>query len=169
MPAMGGRIEIFLLIFVLHFSSATFKCIAQKKIAVTVQLQDSTSRAEFDDLRKQLIPAEVKDTIQLHHEMENIKLKLVSDGYLTSSIDSFRCDSSSCKIYLFLGRRYQWAMLSKGNVDEVFLDGTGFRQKLFLKKPFRYNQVRKLQNRILVNCEDNGYPFASIRLDSIQI
>lgn len=114
-------------------------------------------------------PKSFSDTIACNREIQRVLLKLNSEGYLAAGFDDIKYDSSTCQAYLYLGSQFKWASLLKGNVEEGFLSGTGFRQKLYTEKIFQFEEVNKLQEKILVNCQNNGYPFASVRLDSIEI
>jgi hypothetical protein len=153
----------------LFFQLSAFAQPGQNK-TINIILSDTIHQNDFDKIKKQLTNQKnLVDTFSCKHELQNILLKLNDNGYLTASFDSAWFDSLSCNAELFLGEQYEWLSLSKGNVDESFLGGSGFREKLYRQKTFRYDQVRKLQEKILTNCQDNGYPFASIKLDSIQL
>ena len=102
-------------------------------------------------------------------EIQNVLFYLYDNAYLTASVDSSVTDSVKKIAYIKPGAQYKWANLRKGNADEGILSETGYREKLFNGKQFQYKEVRKLQEKILSYCENNGYPFASIRLDSIVI
>jgi outer membrane protein assembly factor BamA len=142
----------------------------QKKFSLRLALVDTIHTVEYSDIKKQLLSStSFKDTLSLKRELQKMILKLQSSGYLASSVDSMHIDSSDYTAFFFLGEKYKWAQLEKGNVDDAFLSGTGYRQKIFRKKSFRFDQISKVQNNIIVNCENHGYPFASIKLDSISI
>jgi hypothetical protein len=110
-----------------------------------------------------------KDSAELLQAIDQQLTDLRADGYLSASIDSVRSDSMLTTACLFAGQRYMWAHIRQGNVAEDYLAGTGFRKKLFDEKPFSYEQVAKLEKKIISNCENNGYPFAKIKLDSIDL
>lgn len=95
--------------------------------------------------------------------------KLISDGYISASLDYWSCDSMNCVASLYIGSRYKWAKLSKGNIDEYALSQVGFRDKIYNKKPLNKKQLGQLFEKLIVYYENNGYPFASIQLDSIEI
>jgi outer membrane protein assembly factor BamA len=155
-------------IAILFISFSSFS--QTKTFPLNIQLVDTLHKDDFNKIKKQLTSEKLfRDSFVLKKELQQIILKLNNSGYLTASFDEIGFDSTSFTAKLFLGNRYQWASLAKGNVDEGFISGTGFRLKLYQGKAFRYEQVRKLQENILVNCENNGYPFASIKLDSITV
>lgn len=157
-------------LLILFLATVSLSVSAQKKYELDIVLADTSHLSDYDGIKKQISSSSsFRDTLSVSKELQKIILKLQSSGYLAASIDSVRFDSTSCHAYLFLGEKYMWAVVGRGNVDEDFLGGTGFRAKLFEKKPVRFDQLVKIENNILTNCENHGYPFASVRLDSVMI
>ncbi len=109
------------------------------------------------------------DTLQIRRQLELLIYQYRGEGYLAASLDSLIRDSLNTTAYIYTGQKYIWATIKQGNVPIELLDGTGFRKKLFFEKPFRYDQVAAINSKILRNCENRGYPFASVSLDSITI
>ncbi|MCB0518031.1 MAG: BamA/TamA family outer membrane protein [Lewinellaceae bacterium] len=107
------------------------------------------------------------DSLSLAKEIENVLFQLHGQSYLEASFDSLHFQDSLATAWLHLGRRYQWGSLRNGNVEEGFLNQSGFKEKLYRHKNFDYLQLRKLQDKLLQQAENNGYPFAAVRLDSI--
>ncbi len=103
-------------------------------------------------------------------ELQNLLFICFDNAYLTAAYDSIvNVDSLTQKAYLTFGAQYKWAYLKKGNVDEGVLSEIGFREKLYSNRPVKYKDVKRVQEKIITYYENNGYPFASIRLDSIVI
>jgi outer membrane protein assembly factor BamA len=94
---------------------------------------------------------------------------LRSKGYVTASLDSIHYDSASARIVLFIGKPYHWALLDVKQVDASILDAVGWREKLFDNKPIDFNQVRQWEEKMLNYLENNGYPFAKVYLDSLEL
>ena len=94
---------------------------------------------------------------------------LQSKGYVSASVDSLKYDSASARIVLFLGELYLWAQLDAKNVEPSILDAIGWREKMFASKPIDFTQVQAWEERILNHLENNGYPFARVYLDSLQL
>ena len=107
------------------------------------------------------------DTIARNIEMKSLLSKLFSSGFLEATFQNFMRDSGNLKASLFIGKQWEWASLRNGNVDAGILNRIGFRERLYDKKPFRPDQVNQLMEAILDYCENNGYPFALVKLDSI--
>ncbi len=102
-------------------------------------------------------------------ELQNVLFTCYDNAYLLASYDSLRNDSSFMKAYLEFGVQYKWAKLSKGNLDEGVLSEIGFREKLYSNKPLYYKNIKKIEEKIISYYENHGYPFASVKLDSITI
>jgi outer membrane translocation and assembly module TamA len=160
------KIHFGFLCFILFFGIDSY---GQKKINLVITISDTTN---FDRnfLEKEFaVTKSFKDTIQLNEFLQTTLIKLNDEGFLSAGIDSVIKDSINYHAFLFAGDKYTWAYLTQGNVDEEYLEGTGFRKKLYSGRPFRYDQVATLNSKILRNCENKGFPFANITLDSIKI
>lgn len=141
--------------------------ICQKHYLILHKIDTTISAAAF---------ARLTDTISRHSDSitasKDLKLrvsKLHGAGYLAASTDSMVRDSLNTHAYIRIGNRYQWAFLSKGNVDEGWLSKTGFRERLYKNRVFNFREVTLLQDKIVEQAENNGYPFASVSLDSLLV
>lgn len=101
-------------------------------------------------------------------EIRSVLIVLWNKGYLAAHTDSIRQDSVSQTAYINPGQLYSWTVLHPGNVDDEILNFAGYRRRNFRGDKFKVKEVARIQERILVWCENNGYPFASVRLDSVQ-
>ena len=90
-------------------------------------------------------------------------------GQLTASIDSLVQDSATTKAWIHTGEVFRSSELRAGNADILILRQSGYRTKFFNDKPFRPRDIKKLTENILRYCENNGYPFATVSLDSVLI
>lgn len=113
-----------------------------------------------------LFQTKFTDTTLIFSELKNVLAQLRSQAYLEASIDTVARQDSVFTAWLHTGRPYQWATLENGNVDEEFLDRSGFRERLYRGKPVNFAQIFKMQERLLQQAENNGFPFATVRLDS---
>ena len=140
-------------------------CRAQHQ--VTLQIKTDTKAREI--LRKYVYQSRFPDSVGAIQESQQLVRKLQQDAYLTASIDTTYLRHDTLYSYLFIGERYRWARLRNGNVGHSLLAQAGFKEKLYTGKPFLPAEWVKLQEAVLSQAENNGYPFASIRLDSLEI
>lgn len=144
----------------------TFTCFSQQSLSI--KSFHSAQQKEVDNLLKQIkITYTFADSLNRKKELNKILIALYGNGYLAASFDSFAVDTTSLIAFLNLGELYKWVNLGKGNVDEGLLSEIGFREKIYRNKPVDLNNLRKIQDRILTYCENSGYPFAEIKLDSV--
>lgn len=111
------------------------------------------------EIELNILQLELKDNLNQFHQK----------GYLMSSIDSITVDSNYYAVYYKLGKTFKWSTLSNQNIDEEILSKIGFRDKLYNNKPFNQKQLGMLYEKVITHYENHGYPFASIKLDSISI
>jgi outer membrane protein assembly factor BamA len=90
-------------------------------------------------------------------------------GYVTSSFDSLRYDTTFASLVLFLGEKFRWASLDAGRVDRLLLDAIGWRDNIFTNQPMDFSQVAGWEEKILDYLENNGHPFARVYLDSLRM
>ncbi len=107
------------------------------------------------------------DSALVFNELKNIIAQLRAQSYLEASIDSTHRQDSTLTVWLHVGQAYEWASLSNGNVPDELLNRSGFRPKLFNGKPLRFSEIQKLQERLLQEAENTGFPFAKVSLDSL--
>lgn len=155
--------NIFFIILLMHIGLAK----GQNNFLLKIVFTDSENtdlKSQKNNFNKSIL---YKDTLQIHQQLESIILQLRGEGYLAASIDSLIRDSLTTTAFIYTGEKYIWATIKQGNVPVELLEGTGFRKKLYYGKPFRYDQITLMQSKILKNCENRGYPFATVSLDSI--
>ncbi len=116
-------------------------------------------------------PASFTDSTALGQYLNEALQELRLAAFLEASIDSlaWQAQDSTYITWLHLGPFYQWLELEPGNVEGPALDASGFRERLYRGRPFRYEQVRRLQERLLDYFGNHGYPFAAVWLDSISV
>lgn len=105
----------------------------------------------------------------LKSEISQVINQLNSKAYLTASLDSILVDSTKYTAYLHLGDQFKWSYLKPVNIDEEVLSKIGFRDKVFNNKPFNQRQLANFLNETINHYENNGFPFASLSFDSVQI
>jgi outer membrane protein assembly factor BamA len=94
---------------------------------------------------------------------------LQTRGYITASLDSVTFDSTTVVAKLFIGEAYKWQILDTKHADPVVLDAIGWNQKSFSGLVTDIGMIQQSQEKILNWYENNGYPFAKVYFDSIQL
>lgn len=94
---------------------------------------------------------------------------LAAKGYATASVDSIRLDSAKAGVQLFLGELYYWGRLAIDGLSTAEQQQAGIQFPKRTKQPFSEPGVEKVRNDLLQYLADHGYPFASVKLDSISL
>ena len=94
---------------------------------------------------------------------------LQAKGFVAASLDSIFFDTTSANIVIYLGQQYKWAHINTVAADQQVLAVSGWNEKLFADKPINFDQLKSLQENMLVYLENNGYPFGKVFLDSINL
>ena len=111
-----------------------------------------------------------RDSLLAVRELNNHIMQLHKLAYLSATVDSIWYGGDSIiEAYVNCGAKYRWAKLSRGNIGDNLIDNTGFRERLYTNVDFSYKDFLKLEEQIITYSENHGYPFASIKLDSIQL
>ncbi len=124
---------------------------------------------DLREVEKYNIQKRSNDSLKLLNQVIDLHQSFQEQGFLSVNIDTFWKDSNHLLATVQLGDRFQWVQLAPGNVDAVMLQKIGYKEKLYLNKPFHYREVHQLMVKLIRLSGDSGYPFASVRLDSIQI
>ncbi|MEO5648295.1 MAG: hypothetical protein ABIR03_00050 [Ginsengibacter sp.] len=152
---------IFLMIFI--FSNHVF---SQKKYAVHYILsgKDTLYNVSQTSLKNNF---ETKEDASVY--LLSLPTMLLAKGFPGASIDSITYDSASAKVLLFLGERYEWALINTDSIDKSVLDNVGWNEKQFHNKEIDFARLRLMQDQIVKYYEDTGYPFSEVLLDNIRI
>jgi outer membrane protein assembly factor BamA len=114
-------------------------------------------------------PKAVFTTVTLRKEaLKQYIFQLQEDGYLAAGLDSTSGIEADQIAYVFLGYKFIWSKLYSINADEPALNAGGYKGKFYNDRPFKLRQTKLLLQRMLGYYENNGYPFAQIKFDSLQ-
>src|SRR5665647_1826410 len=101
--------------------------------------------------------------------LNTLPATLVSKGFPAASIDSVIYDSTHATINLYLGDQYKWVEINTDSVDEKLLESTGWNEKQFKNKTIDFVRLQQQEEKILSYYENNGYPFAEVSLNNIEL
>ncbi len=121
------------------------------------------------ELRKLNNNISVFDSLASIKEISKTLTSIQSLGYAEVQIDSSKYSKNKVDVFLYLGPKYQWKSLAKGNADWTSLGNISYHYQDFENENFNFNEFQAFQEAIITSLENSGYPFASISLDSIEI
>ncbi|MBB4599523.1 outer membrane protein assembly factor BamA [Hymenobacter luteus] len=134
-----------------------------------VVLQLLTEAADRPLLRPYRYRTTLPDSLAALREVRTLVLALQADAYLTASADEIRWRRDTLRVQLYVGEKFRWARLRNGNLGDGLLTRAGYREKLFREQPLQPQEWARLQQNILREAENQGYPFATIGLDSVAL
>lgn len=111
----------------------------------------------------------VKDSAELIRLLGEKLNALRGKGFGLCSLDSLEKKDGEFSATIYSGPSFRWARLEADSIESVFLDGSGLKNKGWSRKVFNTVEFDRIRKRILRNCENNGYPFASLKLEQIEL
>jgi translocation and assembly module TamA len=133
---------------------------------VLVVQADPAGRAR---VRRYHLPGTVADSLTALRTVRDLVLALQADAYLLASADRMRWGRDTVRAQLYVGEQFHWAYLRNGNLGDGLLTRAGYREKFFRHAPWHPADWAALQERILTEAENQGYPFATVGLDSVRL
>jgi len=141
---------------------AKLPLIAQSIYRLQVINTDSATVFKKISYKKQF-----SDKAYIEKEANKIYISLINEGYISASIDSIVNDSLNNKVYISAGKKYKWINLNYSKKDQAIVSKLGYNEHFFTKRPFKFSELSRFMEKIIVYYENNGYPFASAKLDSL--
>ncbi len=138
-------------------------CASAQSVNLTVSGYDRKSEVARMNYQKRFANRQAA-----YREVEQILLTLQYKGYLLASVDTLYADSNQVTARISENKLFKTAYLRLGNLNPDLASKLGISEKLWFNKPFRYKEVAKNFEKIVRYYENNGYPFASVSLDSIE-
>jgi translocation and assembly module TamA len=104
-----------------------------------------------------------------HKAISRVLFTLYDKGYFKAEADSAGGDSLDLIVHIHRGNKFKNAQIRIGNLDEGMMPNAVFRDKLLYNEPFSPQRVSELFKKIIAQYENNGYPFAAVKADSVKI
>ena len=101
--------------------------------------------------------------------IEGLPTSLLSKGFMASSIDSVAFDSTGARLWLFLGERYRWASVTLPVSEQGLLESAGWEYLPDSGNVVDFIRLEASREKLIGFLGNNGYPFASVRVDSIRL
>lgn len=111
-----------------------------------------------------------KDSISLKNYLNEFQLFAYKKGYLLASFDSIVKNESGFSVKFSAGEKFQYATLRMAPDEQRFIrKKSGISEKVLLKTPLTPQEFKTTLNLIQQAYLDNGYPFVSVQVDSLEI
>lgn len=120
-------------------------------------------------------PSEVKvdvvaiDSIRLRFYTDSLVNAWKSEGYLNADVDDINANSANSVARIYQGYKYDELELKLDPKTQNLLQEAGMANVRWMGDIYSHQRVRDAMDKILVYLENNGYPFATVKMDSIQI
>jgi len=156
---------LFCLLLCCHLSAQETHAVQQSyTLSFLPSGKDSLFHIEGINLQKQF-----NSEREANSYLKNLPELLYDRGYLSASIDSIKTDSAQKTIFLFPGKQYQWMEVTTDSIEQPALDAIRFIPGNFSGKPVSTKQLSAIKKRLLRYYANNGYPFAGVYPDSMNL
>jgi outer membrane protein assembly factor BamA len=153
------------LLCILHVSAvAQQKAIATNTYSLIAHYKDSMITAQPVMLKTSFANQQL-----LYEYVNGLPKMLAVKGFATASVDSLWQMEDTMHINLYYGTKYNWVKLRTTGIDKNALEKSGYLAKNFVDKPLNFADVDALKEKLISIYENEGYPFATVYLDSISI
>ncbi|MES2732664.1 MAG: BamA/TamA family outer membrane protein [Bacteroidota bacterium] len=142
---------------------ASYVTLAQTKTTLHCIVADK----EASVWKKNRYETQHPDSASAVKEVKRVVDLLRTQTYLAASADQMVYRNDSLLVWFYVGEPFKFN-LSKGNAPEDLLSELGYKPKDGVNPLYSHQQWLKLSNRMLAYAENRGYPFASVRLDSMR-
>lgn len=115
------------------------------------------------------LPATFRDRQACEVWLETFISAIRSEGRLEASLDSASVGIHSSKVWFHAGPVYTWQTFELPQSADAWLDAGGWDYRPRPGDPVDLASLRRSSERWLSWMEDNGYPFASVGLDSVRV
>lgn len=135
----------------------------------TYYIKYSFSNNQDIKFNKLKLETKFNDSLSLQKAINLTETKLQIAGYIEANIDSTIDRNNTTKLFISLGHQYKWHNLKTNKDEWINLPNINFKSINFDGKYFNYDDLQSLFNNIITSLENNGYPFAKLKLDDISI
>lgn len=165
---------VFLIILLVCCAEAAAQTILQLRIpgpvAAVFDEELKTFRLQPNERTSETAVFRLRDSTAFRLLCGDLLQHFRQESYLAASLDSLQINDSIATAAFYPGPAMYWVQLRPADDDnQAWLAAAGFRDKLFSDKPLRYEALLQLERALLEQAENNGYPFAQVWLDSIEV
>jgi outer membrane protein assembly factor BamA len=153
-------------IFMLTWCSCFSRIFCQNNYRLSVNCIDKDSTYVSQNLALQ---TSFENKARCHEYLNKLPSLLLHRGYIAASVDSVLTFDNQTIVRLFVGPNYSHVNLHIHANDESLTQQAGWKYKKEGTLQLSFKDYYPGQEKLLDYFENNGYPFAKITLDSIDL
>lgn len=131
-----------------------------------IEIIDGKSPSLLNSLEELLYET---DSIEFARLLQDDLVDLWSEGYVLSVCDTIFMRDSSFFARIYIGKQYTFGDVSISDNDLALVSAAGLKNVRWKDKTLSVDLISQYAETMLTYLEDNGYPFAKVRLDSTTI
>lgn len=105
-----------------------------------------------------------KDSLSLMKEVIRVNNLSIANGFISSYVRTLKIENRKYFCQIIQGKQYSWSKLRISPAIKTFL-----ANPITFKKQISSKEIEVNIDRVLTECQNKGYPFASVQFDSIEI
>lgn len=110
-----------------------------------------------------------KDSISTINRLTEERLFDISKGYVLANIDSISWKENTLIAYYFKGEKFEKIKVKVEEDDKAWISkATHTNEKFIRELPFNSMELQQIISSILNYSENNGYPFATVKLQNAE-
>jgi outer membrane protein assembly factor BamA len=109
------------------------------------------------------------NAISAKSEIQTYLNSLHADGYLLAGVDSLQTDTFGIKAFISRDSRFSAAHIRLGNLQPGLASRLGIVDLRNRNRYFNQSSITRQFEKIIRYYENNGYPFVTVQLDSVEI
>ncbi len=115
------------------------------------------------------ITRQYPDSVRAVQNLEDYLQHLRGEGYLAASADTLLWHADTMEAWIWRGLRYRWAKLKLGQSTQSWISLPDIKWRQYEGHALSPGSIVQIEETVLHDLENRGYPFATVWLDSIQI
>ena len=124
---------------------------------------------QVEDIASQKGELYFPDSLSRANYVQAFLHSLHLEGYPTANIRTKTFVEDTLHVRLEAGPPFNWLLLRQGNLDDGRAKKVGYQESAFRHRPLNFSELKRFFDQILVEAQNTGYPFATVRLDSMDV
>ncbi|MBS3772394.1 MAG: BamA/TamA family outer membrane protein [Bacteroidales bacterium] len=114
------------------------------------------------------LEGDYKDTATIRRKLRQSLTDMRKAGFLAASYDRMRIKTDTVRMWLHVGQKYHWGKFSITTPDSSLLQTIPSFQKIREQEVINLNELNALEKRVVTQLENQGYPFASVKISQLE-